>query len=104
FSASLARASPTRRFSSSLSSTHGPAIRKSLSAGQSSALLFLRFFGRALPAASGWRLRLSGGPDEARKERVRACWPRLELGMELAADVPWMRLHLHHLDERAVRR
>src|SRR5215210_326466 len=99
FSESFAKASPTRRLSSSLSSTHGPAIRKSLSAGKSSATLFRRFYRRALSAASGWRLGLDRSAYEPRKQGMCARRPRLQLGMELAADVPWVRLQLHHLDE-----
>src|SRR5215210_7735655 len=104
FSASFARASPTRRFSSSLSSTQGPAIRKSLSAGKSSATLFRRFDRRSLPAASGWRRCLHRRADEARKQWVRTRWTGLELGVELAADVPRVRLQLHHLHQRSVGR
>src|ERR1700682_2502473 len=104
FSASFARASPTRRLSSSLSSTHGPAIRKSLSAGKSSATLFGRFYRRPLPSASGWRLCLHGGADEAREERMRARGPGLKLRVKLTSDVPRMRLELHHLDQRPVGR
>src|ERR1700682_2930335 len=104
FSASFARASPTRRLSSSLSSTHGPAIRKSLSAGKSSATLFRRFYGRALPADSDWRFCLDGRTDEACEEWMGTCGTRLELGVELAANEPGMRLQLHHLDQRSVRR
>src|SRR6266852_464377 len=88
FSASFASASPTRRLSSSLSSTHGPAIRKSLSAGKSSAT----------------RFRLNGRTDEACKKRMRTCGARLKLGVELAANEPGVRLQLHHLDQRSVRR
>src|ERR1700704_3380587 len=98
-SASFASASPTRRLSSSVSSTHGPAIRKSLSAGNSSATLFRRFYWRALPADSDWRFRLHGRSDEAREERMRTRGARLQLGMELAADEPGVRLQLHHLDQ-----
>src|ERR1700719_1929103 len=104
FSASFASASPTRRLSSSVSSTHGPAIRKSLSAGKSSATLFRRFYGRALPADSDWRFRLDGRADEACEERMRTCGARLKLGVELAADEPGMSLQLHHLDQRSIRR
>src|SRR6267142_4998666 len=104
FSASFASASPTRRLSSSLSSTQGPAIRKSLSAGKSSATLFRRFYGRALTADSDWRFRLHSRTDEACEERMRTCGARLKLGVELAANEPWMRLQLHHLDQRSVRR
>src|SRR5712691_1040887 len=97
--ASFASASPTRRLSSSLSSTHGPAIKKSLSAGKSSATLFRRFYWRPLPADSDWRFRLHGRADEAGKERMRTCGARLKLGVELAADEPGVRLQLHHLDQ-----
>src|SRR5687768_16286745 len=99
FSASFARASPTRRLSSSLSSTHGPAMRKSLSVGNKSATLFRRFYRCPLPAASWWRLRLDRRADEARKKRMGTSRAGLELRMELTADVPRMRLQLHHLDQ-----
>src|SRR3954465_15471566 len=99
FSAILASVSATRRFSSSLSRTHGPAMRKSLSAGNNSATLFSRLYRCALAATSRRRLRLHRGADEARKERMRTGRPRLELGMELTPDVPWMRLQLDYLDE-----
>src|SRR2546423_2661955 len=102
-SASRARVSATRRLRSSLSKTHGPAIRKSLSAGKNSATLFRRFLGRALPAGSGWRFRLNCGANKTRKERMRARRTGLKLGMELAADVPRVCLQLDHLDQRAVR-
>src|SRR2546423_1995622 len=102
FSASLASVSPTRRLSSSLSRTHGPAIRKSLSAGKNSATLFRRFYGRSLAASSGWRFALHGRGDEAREQWVGSRWPRLKLGVELAADEPGMGLQLDHFDQRAV--
>src|SRR6266550_1238791 len=104
FSASFASASPTRRLSSSLSSTHGPAIRKSLSAGKSSATLFRRFYRGPLAAASGWRLCVDRRADEACEQRMRARGARLKLRVELTADIPRMRLKLHHLDQRSVGR
>src|SRR3954468_505213 len=104
FSAILASVSATRRFSSSLSRTQGPAMRKSLSAGNISATLFSRLYRRTLATTSRRRLRLHRGADEARKERMWTCGARLKLGVELAADVPRMGLELDDLDERAVRR
>src|SRR5207237_3131550 len=104
FSASLASVSPTRRLSSSLSSTHGPAIRKSLSAGNKSATLFRRFYRSSLAATSGWRFRLDGCCDEAREQWMGSRWSRLELGMELTADKPGMGLELDHFDQGAVGR
>src|SRR6476620_1193618 len=102
FSASFARVSPTRRLSSSLSSTQGPAMRNSLSAGKNSATLFPRFEGRALPDAAGGCLRLHGRADEAGEQRVRARRTRLELWIKLAAEVPRVRRQLHHLHEGAI--
>src|SRR4051812_19979534 len=102
FSAILARVSATRMFSSSLSRTHGPAMRKSLSAGKNSDTLFRRLYRRALAATSCRRLRLNRRGDEARKKRMRPRGSRLELGMKLTADEPRMRLQLHDLDQRAV--
>src|SRR3954463_8882029 len=98
FSASLASASPTRRLSSSLSRTQGPAMRKSLSPGKNSATLFPRFEGRALPDAAVRCFRLHGCADEAGEERMRTRRSRLKLGMELAAEVPRVRRQLHHFD------
>src|SRR5438045_2850569 len=103
-SASLASVSPTHRLSSSLSSTHGPAIRKSLSTGKNSATLFRRFYRRSLSASSGWRFCLYGCRNKAREQWMGAGWPRLELRMELTADEPGMGLQLDHLDQRAVGR
>src|SRR5262245_45631923 len=44
------------------------------------------------------------GLDEARKERVGTRWLRLELGMELAGEVPGMPWQLSNFDELAVGR
>src|SRR3954471_1188033 len=99
FSAIFARVSATRRFSSSFSRTQGPAMRKSLSAGNNSATLFSRLYRCALAATSRRRLRLHRGADEARKERMWTCRPRLELRVELTTDVPRVRLQLDDLDE-----
>src|SRR3954468_24478861 len=97
FSAILARVSATRMFSSSLSRTHGPAMRKSLFAGKNSDTLFRRLYRRAFAATSCRRFRLNRRGDEARKERMRAGRTRLELGMELASDEPRVSLQLDDL-------
>src|SRR5687767_12433807 len=103
-SARRASASPTRRFRPSSSKTQGPAIRKSLSAGNNSATLFRRFKRRSLAACPCGRVGLRSRRDESGEQRMRPRGPRLQLGMELAADVPRMRLQLDDLDEGAVRR
>src|SRR6476646_3786518 len=103
-SASLASDSPTRRLRSSLSRTQGPAMRNSLSAGKNSATLFRRFYGRALAATSRRRLCLHRGGDEAREKRMGTGRARLQLGMELTADVPWVGLELDDLHQRSIGR
>src|SRR5689334_17135402 len=103
-SARRARCSPTRRFSASDSSTHGPAMRNSASVGKRTiAASVCRFdewaFSRsAFPTAA----RLRGGGDEAGEEGMRSRRTRLQLGMELAADEPRMRVQLDDLDKLAI--
>src|SRR6185312_8225371 len=47
---------------------------------------------------------LRRGRDEPGEQRMRASRTRLELRMELAAQIPGMRLQLDDLDQRAIRR
>src|SRR6185437_13169155 len=82
-------ASATSRFSASSCRTHGPAMRKNLSRGKSELTIAIRF---------------RRGGDESCEQRMRTRWTRLELGMKLTAEIPWMRLQLDDLHERAVRR
>src|SRR5436190_2608316 len=104
--ASRARCSPTRRFSASVSSTHGPAMRNSASVGKRTIAASVRGFdertlsGSALAAAVGLR----GGGDEAGEEWMRPRRTRLQLGVELTANKPGVRHELDDLDELAVRR
>src|SRR6476646_586356 len=105
-SASFARCSPTRRFSASVSSTHGPAMRNSASVGKRTIAASVRGFderpfSRSTLAAAA---RLCGSGDEAGEERMRPRRPRLQLGVELAANEPGMRDELDDLDQLAVRR
>src|SRR6266567_136482 len=98
-SARRARCSPTRRFSASDSRTHGPAMRNSASLGKRAIAASVCSFDerplfRVTVAAPG---RLGGRGDESGEERMRTCRARLELGVELAADEPRMRLELDDL-------
>src|SRR6185503_20889534 len=103
--ASSASASATRTLRSSDSTTHGPAMRNGDPPPKRAAILVgqLRERARRLVARLALAI-VHRGADEAREQRVRAHRPRLELGMELAADVPRMLGQLDHLDERAVGR
>src|SRR6267378_3251558 len=90
--ASSASASPTRTLRSSDSTTHGPAMRNGLF---SAANRWAMSVGLLCQRARGLRARVlfamaKRGADEAREQRVRAHGPRLELGMELAANEPRM--------------
>src|SRR5213592_545435 len=106
-----ARASPIRRFNSSDSTTQGPAIRKGAA---SKCRVMLVAEARQLGGGgAGLHRRLArrvrqpvgaGGADESREQRVGPRRPRLELGVELAADEPWMIRQLDDLHERAVGR
>src|SRR5690242_1143762 len=105
-SASLARCSPTRRFSASDSRTQGPAMRKSASEGKRAISSSVRGLdeGPLLRLAFPTPSRIRRGGDESREKRM---WPRgarLELGVELAADEPGVVLELNDLDELPVRR
>src|SRR6266849_3471565 len=102
--ASSASASPTRTLSSSDSTTQGPAMRNGL---LSAANRWAMSVGQLCQRAGLLRPRMEfamaqRGADETRKQRVRAHRPRLELGMELAADEPRMLGELDHLHERAI--
>src|SRR5688572_27396378 len=98
-SASRARHSPTFRFRSSLSRTHGPAIRKNFAAGNNSATLLCRFERSSLASALRARSGLGSRGNETGKQWVRTCRPGLELRVKLTAYVPWVRLQLHDLDK-----
>src|SRR5919106_6472170 len=103
-SPSRARCSPTRMFSASLSTTQGPAMRKSASLGKartSVGNLLLTTTGSPL-AHAALGTRCSG--DEPREQRMRTRGARAQLGMELTPDIPRMRWQLDHLHQRAVRR
>src|SRR5450432_822896 len=89
---------------SSLSMTHGPAIRtsgprKALNS-KGTRVLWLQFFfgGQALPAVFLRR------PDECPEQRVRFHRLGFELGVELAAQIPGMPGDLADLHVRVVRR
>src|SRR6266513_985410 len=96
---SSASAAATRRFRSSDSTTHGPAMRNGVA---------------PLPARLTWRstsppgggqapgaMLLARRSHEAGEQRVRPRGTRLELRMELAADEPRVIGQLDHLHERA---
>src|SRR5688572_27154445 len=103
-SLSRARCSPTRMFSASLSTTQGPAMRKSASLGNARTSVGDLWLATTSPrlahAALGARCR----GDESREQRMRTRRARAQLGVELTPDVPGMRWQLDHLDQRAVRR
>src|SRR4051812_32459984 len=101
FSAIRARRSATFRLSASSSSTQGPAMTKSASSGKmrtSVTCLRERRCGLASLALHAHRR-----GDESREQRMSARWARLELGMELTADVPWVLRVLDDFHELAVR-
>src|SRR6059058_3155187 len=104
-SARRARCSPTRRFSASDSRTQGPAMRNNASLGKRAISALVGcfderpFFRLTVATAS----RLGCRSDESGEERMRPRRPRLELGVELTADEPRVRLQLDDLDELAVR-
>src|SRR2546421_3691492 len=109
FAPSSASASPTRKFSPSDSSTHGPAIRNGVappakcrtisvaSGGEPGRPLGL---GRSRPGPGA--MLLARRPHEAGEQRVRPCRPGLELRMELTSDEPRVIGELDDLDQRAV--
>src|SRR6266550_8390519 len=94
--ASSASASPTRTLRSSDSTTHGPAMRNGLlSVANRRAIRAQRGRIDARPLFPMLQCRT----DKAREQRVRAHRPRLQFGMELAADEPRMVRQLDHFDE-----
>src|SRR5579884_3799954 len=106
---SSARASPTRTFSSSDSTTHGPATRNGVVAKWSGMSVaeageLRRPLGRGGRRPLARTAPLPGRRDEAREQGVRARGPGLELGVELAAEEPGVVGELDHLDQRAVGR
>src|SRR2546422_22175 len=104
--ASSANASPMRTFRSSDSTTHGPAMRNGLLSAANRWDISVCELGQ-LSRRLGARLELATverRTDEAREQRVWAHGPRLELGVELAADEPRMIGQLDHLDQRAIGR
>src|ERR1043166_2205369 len=102
-SARRARCSATRTLSASVSSTHGPAMRKNACVGKSATSVGGLHERRGrLPRRAAAALDLRRGGNEPREEGMRARGTRLELGMELATDEPWVRCELHDLDELSV--
>src|SRR5689334_9047762 len=103
-SARRARCSATRRFSASDSRTHGPAMRNNASVRKRTIATSVRRFNqRALTGSTfAAAARLCRGGDEPGEERMGARRARLQLGMELAADEPRVRVQLNDLDELAV--
>src|SRR4029077_6035746 len=108
---SSASAAPTRRFRSSDSTTHGPAMRNgaapvakccatSVASARELGLPFGMGGGRAGPGA----MLLARRAHEAGEQRVRPGWTRLELRVELTADEPRVIGQLDDLYERAVGR
>src|SRR5258707_1565443 len=99
FAASSASASPTRTLRSSDSTTQGPAMRNgtdpppnfwAMSVGQLGELSGFRAGAGVLLAI------LQCGAHEARKQRVGAHRPRLQLRVELAAHEPAVIWQLDH--------
>src|SRR5437867_9340363 len=104
--ASSASASPTCTLRSSDSTTHGPAMRNGLFSAANRCAMSVGQLGqlaRRLRARKEFVV-IERRADEAREQRVWAHRPRLELGMELAADEPGMPGggQLDHLDQRPV--
>src|SRR5438876_1734186 len=111
FVPSSARASPTRRFKSSDSTTHGPAMRNGDAPPAKCCAMSVAAAGelrRPLRLGEG-----RGAPRpgvlarRAHESGEQGVWPGgagLELGVELAADEPGVIRKLDHLDQRAVRR
>src|SRR5579859_3021570 len=99
--ASSASASPTRTLRSSDSTTQGPAMRNGLESAAKRCAMSVRQLGQ-LPRRFGARAELvviDRRADESREQRMRTHRPRLELGMELAADEPRMIGQLDDFDE-----
>src|SRR5947208_16124684 len=111
FSARSASASPTRRFRSSDSTTHGPAIRKGEPPPPKCCGMSVAAAGELRrPLRLGEGCRAPGATLLARRAHEpgeQRVWPGgsgLELGVELAADEPGMIWKLDHLHQRAVGR
>src|SRR6058998_560570 len=115
FPPSSAKASPTRRFRSSDSTTHGPAMRNGDSDPPKCCAMSVGTGGepggggpcglgdRSVSTGPGATL-LASRAHEAGEQGVRARGAGLELGVELAADEPGVIGKLDHLDERPVGR
>src|SRR6266496_4255968 len=103
---SSANASPIRTLRSSDSTTHGPAMRNGLlSAPKRGAMSVGEFRLRARRlGARLLLLMIESRADEAGKQRMWAHRPRLQLGMELAADEPRMTGggQLDHFHQRSI--
>src|SRR5690242_21575191 len=98
---SSASASPTRRFRSSDSTTHGPAMRKGAAPKCTAMSISSRgdlgggggrggggSLGRRGGCLGSLAAALTGRSDEAGEQGVRSRGPGLELRVELAADEP----------------
>src|SRR5882762_10739469 len=102
---SSARASPTRRFRSSDSTTHGPAMRNGDAPPAKCCAMSVAAAGelrRPLRLGDGRRAPRSGvltrGAYEPGEQRMRPGGSGLEFGVELAADKPGVIRKLDHLD------
>src|SRR3989449_4436582 len=102
-----ARPSPTRRLRWSDWTTQGPAMRNGAEpkCGVIASLVPAGELGPAPDLRPGAPVAvLASRADEAGEQRVRPRGPRLELGVELAADEPGVVGELDHFHERAVGR
>src|SRR6266542_4189333 len=109
FAPSSASASPTWRFRSSDSTTHGPAMRNGVAPKCCvMSVVSARELGASLgdrcPSPAPGATQLARRTDEPGEQRVRPGGPGLELRVELAADEPRVVGKLDHLDQRAVGR
>src|SRR5438309_9344926 len=113
FAPSSATASPIRRFRSSDSTTHGPAMRngaapppaaKCCATSVASAGELRRPLGLGGGGGAAGAMLLARRAHEPGEQWVRPRGARLELRMELAADEPGVIGQLDHLDARAVGR
>src|SRR5258706_12356419 len=102
--ASSASASPTRTLRSSDSTTHGPAMRNGLLSAANRWGMSVGQLGQRARrgVARTQRAVIACRADKAGEQRVRTHRPRLELGMELAADKPGVLGQLDHFDKRAI--
>src|SRR4051794_2750069 len=103
---SSASASPTRTLRSSDSTTHGPAMRNGLLSVPNRGAMSVSQLGQRARHI-GARMELvviERRAHETGEQRMRAHGPRLQLGMELAADEPGVIGQLDHLDQRAIGR